>query len=66
MASPEDVIIAKLRWAKEGASHRQLEDAAAVVSVQGQALDMDYLHKWISELGLMEEWERVVGIAGSE
>jgi len=65
VASPEDVIIAKLRWAKEGGSHRQLEDAAAVLSVQGKALDMTYLRKWISELGLREEWERVCGIAGS-
>jgi uncharacterized nucleotidyltransferase DUF6036 len=65
VASPEDVIIAKLEWAKQGASQRQLEDAAAVVSVQGQALDMNYLQRWISELGLTEEWKRIRVIAGS-
>jgi len=64
VASPEDVILAKLGWAQKGASHRQLEDAASVLSVQDQALDMTYLQKWISELGLWKEWERVREIAG--
>jgi hypothetical protein len=65
VASPEDIIIAKLDWAKLGASHRQLEDVAAVLRVQGQALDMAYLQKWISELGLCVEWDRARGMAGS-
>lgn len=65
VASPEDIIIAKLDWAKQGASHRQLEDAAAVVTVQGQALDMAYLEQWISKHGLREEWDRACAIAGS-
>jgi hypothetical protein len=65
VASPEDIIVAKLEWAKLGASHRQLEDVAAVLRVQGQALDMAYLQKWVSELGLSVEWERARGMAGS-
>jgi hypothetical protein len=65
VASPEDVIISKLAWAKDGASHRQIEDAAAVLSVQGQSLDMNYLERWISDLGLKEQWDAARGIAGS-
>ena len=64
VSSPEDIIIAKLEWAKLGASHRQIEDVAAVLRVQGQALDIAYLRKWISELGLSEEWERAREMAG--
>lgn len=65
VASPEDVIISKLAWAKEGASQRQIEDAAAVLSVQGQSLDREYLEKWISDLGLTEQWQAAREIAGS-
>lgn len=65
VTSPEDVIISKLEWAKQGASHRQLEDAAAVLAVQGQALDLGYLQKWISELELCEQWDRAREIADS-
>lgn len=65
VASPEDVIIAKLEWAKQGASLRQVEDAAAVLSVQGSALDMPYLQRWVIELGLGAEWDAARRIAGS-
>ncbi len=65
VASPEDIIVGKLEWAKLGASHRQLEDVAAVLRVQGQALDVTYLQKWIFELGLSAEWDRARGLAGS-
>lgn len=64
VASPEDVIISKLAWAKEGASQRQIEDAAAVLSVLGQSLDMNYLEKWTSDLGLEEQWNAARKIAG--
>ncbi len=65
VASPEDIIVAKLKWAKIGGSHRQLEDVAAILRVQGQALDMGYLRKWISELRLTVEWDRAQAVAGS-
>jgi hypothetical protein len=65
VASPEDVIIAKLEWAKRGASQRQIEDAAAVLQVQKQALDTLYLDKWIGELQLQEQWNAVSRLAGT-
>jgi len=57
VASPEDVIIAKLQWAKQSASQRQIEDAAAVLRVQGEALDTRYLEKWIADLQLVDQWD---------
>jgi hypothetical protein len=56
VASPEDVIVAKLEWAKLGGSQRQIEDAAAIIRIQGDALDKSYLEKWISELELSDQW----------
>lgn len=66
VASPEDVIIAKLDWAKQGASLRQIEDAAAVLTVQDKALDMAYLEKWVSQLHLSDQWAAARQVAGTD
>jgi hypothetical protein len=65
VASPEDVIIAKLQWAKLGASQRQIEDVAAVLKVLGRELDMAYLEKWVFELEVGEQWNAARRVAGS-
>jgi hypothetical protein len=56
VASAEDVIIAKLEWARLADSQRQIEDAAAVLRLRWETMDRIYLEKWISELGLKEQW----------
>ena len=57
-ATAEDTIIAKLEWAKLGASDRQLEDVAGILRVRGVDLDFDYIERWVTELGLAEPWQR--------
>jgi len=59
VASPEDVLIAKLQWAKLGGSERQLQDAAGIVGMQGSNLDVEYVERWVRELSLEEQWEAV-------
>jgi hypothetical protein len=56
VATAEDILIAKLEWAKMGESQRQLEDAAAIVRVKGDLLDRTYVERWVHELGLDEQW----------
>jgi hypothetical protein len=58
-ATAEDTVIAKLEWAKLGASDRQLEDVAGILRVRGSDLDFDYIERWVTELGLDEPWRRV-------
>lgn len=49
--SPEDLVLAKLRWAAEGESELQIRDVRNLVrSVDG--LDEAYLWKWASKLGV--------------
>jgi hypothetical protein len=55
-ATPEDVLIAKLRWAKMGESDRQINDAAGVLRMQGKALDLAYIERWVEVLDLNEQW----------
>jgi len=56
VASAEDVLIAKLEWAKLGSSARQIEDAAGIIRMQGANLDTRYVERWVAALGLGQQW----------
>ena len=64
VAKPEDVLIAKLEWAKISPSERQMQDAAGILIVQGAQLDLRYVEKWVTELDLHEQWTAVRTLAG--
>ena len=59
-ASPEDTILSKLEWAKLGGSDRQLDDAAGVIRVQGESLDIAYIERWVRVLALDEAWRETM------
>jgi hypothetical protein len=48
VAAAEDVILSKLRWYRLGGetSDQQWNDVLGVISVQGERLDLAYLHEW--------------------
>lgn len=56
LASPEDVVIHKLRWYELGGrvSDRQWRDVLGVLKVQGDSLDLAYLNRATATLGLSE------------
>ncbi|HJS47451.1 MAG TPA: hypothetical protein VJ773_05635 [Gemmatimonadales bacterium] len=58
VASVEDLILAKLEWARLGGSARQLEDAAALARFHRAELDLAYVRRWASALGIEREWEQ--------
>jgi hypothetical protein len=61
-ASPEDTILAKLEWYHIGGevSERQWRDILGVLKVRADALDLDYLRKWASELKVSDLLERAI------
>jgi len=60
VSSPEDTILAKLRWAKlSGGSEKQFTDALRVYEVQYEKLDLDYLEYWAEQLGVESIWKRL-------
>ena len=63
-ASAEDVVIAKLEWAKLAQSQRHIEDVAGILRMRWDSLDHAYLEKWIFELGLATEWKDARHAAG--
>jgi len=52
--SPEDTVLAKLRWYDVGGrtSERPWRDVVGVVKVQGARLDAAYLQEWASRMGV--------------
>lgn len=54
-ATAEDVLLAKLEWAKMGESERQIRDAAGIIQIQGQKLDNDYVERWAAALDVEDE-----------
>jgi hypothetical protein len=58
----EDIVIAKLEWAKLGGSERQLRDVVGVLMVQGAAFDRAYVERWVAELGLTNQWSQVLDL----
>lgn len=56
VATIEDVIIAKLEWAKMGASQRQVEDVAALIRLRGGEIDLAYVESWVDKLELGDQW----------
>lgn len=58
VSTPEDTILAKLRWAKLcGGSEKQFTDALRIYEVQFGRLDIAYLEDWIKKLNLEALWE---------
>jgi hypothetical protein len=53
-ASPEDMVLSKLRWFHlgGGVSDRQWLDIVGILRIQGAALDIEYLVHWAEHLGV--------------
>lgn len=61
VSSPEDTIIAKLRWSKlSGGSQKQMTDAIRVYEVNYKNLDAAYINEWVEKLSLQNEWEQLL------
>ena len=57
IASPEDVILKKLDFFREGGSEKHLVDIRTMLTET--LIDRAYLLHWVSKLGLQEEWRKV-------
>jgi hypothetical protein len=63
IASVEDVIVAKLEWARSAQSSRQIEDVAAILKIRFGELDLGYVEKWIDDLDLSQQWVEAKSLA---
>lgn len=52
VASAEDIILAKLEWAKNTESERQLQDIDGIIQIKADQLDRNYIALWAKRLGV--------------
>jgi hypothetical protein len=62
-ARPEDVILYKLLYARDGGT-LHLRDVVGIIRVSGPDLDGRYLTEWADRLGVRAVWERARQQAG--
>ncbi len=58
-ASPEDIIISKLRYYDEGRSEKHVQDIRNMIDVTGAELDVDYIMKWAREFRILHLWQGI-------
>jgi len=59
VAAPDDIIIGKMLYYREGGSEKHLRDITGILAVSGEEVDRDYVTEWADELGLARIWRRV-------
>lgn len=57
VASPEDIVVKKLDYFREGGSQKHLDDIRGILATT--PLEMDYLLPWVDRLGLRALWNQV-------
>jgi hypothetical protein len=63
-ASPEDVILNKLRWRQRSGSEKQWRDVLGVLKVQAENLDYGYMRELAEQLGLVDALNQAVTESG--
>jgi len=63
-ASPEDVIIMKMRYYKEGESEKHLRDIASMLKISGSEIDRNYIELWAKKLNLLDIWNTILDRLG--
>ena len=59
-ASPEDVVLAKMSFYKEGGSDKHLRDITGILRVSGIKIDREYILDWAQRLNLSEIWQMIL------
>jgi hypothetical protein len=60
IASPEDVIIKKMEYFREGGSEKHLRDITGILKVSGPELDLAYVDRWAALKGVSDVWKAVL------
>jgi len=58
-AAPEDVIIKKMEYYKEGGSEKHLRDIAGILKISRESVDRNYISVWARRMGLVDIWEAI-------
>ena len=59
-ASPEDVIIMKMRYYKEGESEKHLRDITSMLKISDNIIDRKYIEEWVEKFDLKDIWKAIM------
>ncbi len=60
LSSPEDVIIMKMKFYKEGESEKHIRDITGMLKVSEGIIDRKYIEDWADRLGLRDIWDAII------
>lgn len=63
-ARPEDVILSKMLYFREGQSDKHLRDIAGMLKVSGDIIDRPYITTWAKELDVLDIWQAILQRVG--
>jgi hypothetical protein len=55
VATAEDLIIQKFRWARE----KDVTDIRGILSLQADAIDFPYIERWCAQHGTLARFEKI-------
>lgn len=64
-AAPEDIILGKLEYYRQGGSEKHLRDITGMMKVSGELVDTAYVARWAEELGVREIWQAILDRLGN-
>lgn len=59
MSAPEDVMLKKMQYYKEGGSEKHLRDITGIMNISGEQVDIAYVEHWADELDVRDVWEAI-------
>ena len=65
-ARPEDVILSKMIYYREGGSEKHLRDITGILKVSGDEVDRDYLNQWADKLNVSDIWQAILKRLGQD
>ena len=60
LARPEDIILSKMLYYKEGGSEKHLRDITGILKTSGDSIDRSYIHHWSTHLKTDEIWTAIL------
>lgn len=60
IGAPEDIIISKMLYFREGGSDKHTRDITGMLSVNGDVIDRGYVAKWARELDVLDIWQAIL------
>jgi hypothetical protein len=59
-SSPEDIILKKMEFYRDGESEKHLRDISSVLKITGGKIDRAYISQWAQTLGVQDIWREIL------